>query len=230
MKPLYLTVLVLCCTSCMTYQYATVSSSIEKEDSNALVVETDTLKIMYAFNGEQGPVKISIFNKLNSPLYLDWSKSALIVGDIRRSYWANQSTLEGNVNSTDTRLSRTYSQQDASFNGIITSRESMAFIPPHSWANEYQINLSPSSINPATPGARYNTEKVNGINVKTYQYNEGNSPLRFRSFLTLSLKQDMSTPIYLDHSFWVSEIAETEITPDNFPNQNDQFYIKKPMQ
>lgn len=227
MKPAYGLLLVIFCTSCVTYQYATVESSLKKDDSNLLVVETDTVTITYDFRGEDGPIRILIFNKLNSPLYVDWSRSALIVENVRRSYQTNQSTLEGSTNGTDIRVSRNYATQNMDFKGVITSRKSMSFIPPKSLANEHQLNLSPGLFTPATPGSRYNTKKVKGSNVKSYYYDETSSPLRFRSFLTISFKEDMSDPIYFDHSFWISEVAETEISPSQFSEQGNQFYIVK---
>lgn len=227
MKPVYSVLLAALCSSCVTYQYATVDSPLKKDDSDLLVVETDTVTITYDFRGEDGPVKIAIFNKLNQPLYVDWSKSALIVENLRRSYATNQATLEGSANGSEMKVSRSYSTQDVGFKGVITSRESVSFIPPRSLVNEQQLNLSPNLIAPATAGSRYHTEKIKGVNVKSYYYNQISSPFRFRSFLTLSFKEDMSDPIYFDHSFWISKIDETELTPSDFSDQSNQFYVVK---
>ncbi|HNC30155.1 MAG TPA: hypothetical protein PKX08_09130, partial [Cyclobacteriaceae bacterium] len=84
MKLSLITALCIVCTGCSTYQYVTVSSPLKTQ--NEFIAENDTVKISYDFSGEQGPVKISIYNKLSTPLYVDWSKSALIIGDMRKSY------------------------------------------------------------------------------------------------------------------------------------------------
>ena len=224
MKSFFFLSLVSLCTSCATYQYATISSSLKNEDSNAFEIENDTVKISYDFTGEQGPVKISIYNKLNTPLYVDWSRSALIVGDVRTTYYNKNATITADMTTSGSRgsmLSRT-----SSLEGRIITDQAISFIPPKSWAKEHQRNLSSQPFNlPATYPKQ--NERRNGLIVASFKYDPENTPFNFRSFLTISTHQDLSSPSYFDHSFWVSEIIQTMISPHTFSPKGDQFYIKK---
>jgi hypothetical protein len=214
------------CTGCVTYQYATVSSSVKHEDSKIFVVENDTARIMYDFSGEQGPVKISVYNKLKVPLYIDWSKSALIVEDVRKSYSNKNSSLAAELNGTETRWMNSTSQ-NATIKGTITSSDASGFIPPQAWARECQLSLSPDFFLLPAPATKHDKKRVNGIIVKSFSYSQEQSPFTFRSFLTLSSNPDFSSPIHFDHEFWVSEIFQTPSGPKTFTMQPDRFYIKK---
>jgi hypothetical protein len=226
MKSLYLfTAMCLWCTGCATYQYATISSPLKNEGSEIFVVENETTKIMYDFSGEKGPVKISIYNKLQAPLYIDWNKSALIISDQRKSYSNKNSSLNAELNGTETRWINS-TTQNATINGKITSMDPSGFIPPNAWATESQLKLSPDFFH--LPAAtRYTKKYVDKIIVDSFTYSQEQSPLNFRSFLTLSTQPDFSSPIYFDHAFWISEIFQTSSGPRKFLTKTDRFYLKK---
>lgn len=225
MKSLYFfSTICLWCTGCATYQYATISSPLKDEKSNTFVVENDTAKIMYDFSGEKGPVKISIYNKLKVPLYIDWAKSALIAADVRKSYSNKNASLDAELNGTETRWMNS-SSQTATIRGTITSGEVSEFIPPRAWAKESPLKLSADFFQ--LPSQAGNTKHTNGAITKSVTYSREHSPLSFRSYLTLSTHPDFSVPIHFDHEFWISEITQTQSTPKNFPIQANRFYIKK---
>lgn len=212
------------CTGCTPYQYATISSSIN-QSSEGFVVENDTVKIAYAFDGENGPVKISIYNKLQTPLYVDWSKSALIINDNRTSYANKNSSLDAELNATQSRWMNS-TTQTGTIQGTIKSQEASGFIPPRAWAKESQLSLNPEFLKlPAQPVKEM--KRVKGVAVKSFSYSREQSPLAFRSFLTLSAHTDFSNPIHFDHEFWISEISQTQSLPRNFLTQPDRFYSKK---
>ncbi|MDU1889887.1 MAG: hypothetical protein E6767_04290 [Dysgonomonas sp.] len=66
---------VLFLSSCgSTYFYSTLNTSneyVEKVDNGDFLLETDSLWIAYCYNGESAPVRITVFNKLDRPLYVD---------------------------------------------------------------------------------------------------------------------------------------------------------------
>jgi hypothetical protein len=204
----------------MTYQYATISSSIDEGNADLLSTETDTLKIAYDFRGEKGPVKISIYNKLDVPLYVDWSKSALIVENIRTLYWNKKSIINAEVTTSryQSGVSRT-----STLEGTLINQEAVSFIPPKSWTKEYTLNLNPDFF---TVSSFTEKDKVNGQVVKSASFTKENSPLRFRSFLTLSSTPDFKSPRYFDHNFWISEISQTSAGPRYFDLKDDQFFVK----
>jgi hypothetical protein len=57
-------------------------------------------------------------------------------------------------------------------------------------------------------------------------FDQSNSPIRFRSYLTFLLEG--SKQFSMDHSFYVSDLIETDTPPGNLKvNSGDKFYIKR---
>jgi hypothetical protein len=52
-----------------------------------LLLETDTLLLKYDFYSPLGQIRFTLYNKLTVPLYIDWKKSAYIMGKIKNDYW-----------------------------------------------------------------------------------------------------------------------------------------------
>src|SRR4051812_46882763 len=92
-----LSVALLLCISCSRYQYATIngSSGITTNDKLEFVAENDSLRLVYNFNGANAPINITIQNKLQKPVYIDWQRSALIVNDKAISYVLSELKIEG---------------------------------------------------------------------------------------------------------------------------------------
>src|SRR5262245_26745583 len=96
------------CVSCAstTYQYSTISSpDLVKNDRNEFVVENDSLKLVYSFNGKNGPVHITIQNKLTVPVYIDWQRSAIIVRDKFKPYATSEMKIQGSYDGSTFRSS-----------------------------------------------------------------------------------------------------------------------------
>jgi hypothetical protein len=214
------------CTGCSTYQYATVSSSLSNQNSEAFTAENDSVKIVYAFSGQDGPVEISIYNKLQIPLYVDWSQSALIVDNNRKSYVNKNSTINAELNGTETRWMNS-TTQNGTLKGTITSHEVSGFIPPQAWARESQLTLKSDFFKFPNQTTGKEMKRVSGVIVKSVSYSREHSPFSFRSYITISTQADFSAPLHFDHEFWVSEITQTQSAPRNFPIQANRFYIKK---
>src|SRR5258705_9998756 len=64
------------------------------------IAENDTCRITYNFCGEKGPIHISIYNKTNKPLQVDWKKSAVIFGENAVSYFTSESKINGEIEKT----------------------------------------------------------------------------------------------------------------------------------
>ncbi len=63
------------------------------------VQENDTVRISYRFWGENAPVTITIYNKLDEPLYVDWGRSALIIDDVATTYDPKVASVRGESSS-----------------------------------------------------------------------------------------------------------------------------------
>src|SRR5947209_4687068 len=90
-------IVILSLTSCSIYQYATIeSSTMNKNEKKEFVTENDTLRLVYNFNGINAPINITVQNKLNVPISIDWQRSALIVNDTAISYVPGTVNINGN--------------------------------------------------------------------------------------------------------------------------------------
>lgn len=76
------------CSSCTVYQTNILQSNIQGKDREPFTFENDSIRISYAF--PKGQANLQVFNKsATRPLYLDWSKSALIVGANSNFFWTS---------------------------------------------------------------------------------------------------------------------------------------------
>ena len=64
-----------------TYFFSSLKTTdryMEKVENGDFLLENDSLWIAYCFKGENAPIRITVFNKMTKPLYVDWAQSALV--------------------------------------------------------------------------------------------------------------------------------------------------------
>ena len=130
-------------SACSSYYYSMLNSNDpvgEKNERGDFVQENDTVRISYRFWGENAPVTITIYNKLDEPLYVDWGRSALIIDDVATTDDPKVASVRGecsNVASGSSfhwsdRSSSGWSYSEGSFSGDVSLPKGVEFIPPHS--------------------------------------------------------------------------------------------------
>lgn len=222
MKPLLLIFFTAFLFSCTEYQYMAVSSSqLAKNSNNEFVVENDTLKITYRFNGYHGPVKIIIYNKSNEPLEINWKKSALIMNEQALSYYSPNLFLNGTIQQDSLRnlfYGNSFYTSDIQAN--IYVNEPSQFIPPQSSISKVPLSLPmtegiplPDSIKKET----YMGSDNSFTKFKRIKYSREQSPISFRSYLVFNYGGDRFREFSLNHSFFVSEIWQSASSPFDFP-------------
>jgi hypothetical protein len=103
-------------------------------------LENETLKVTYRFSGDHGPVKITIYNKTNEPLEIDWRKSALIMNGNAYGYYSPNLLLNGSVSPDTLRLAYNHSFfSDVKAN--IYVNEPSHFIPPKASISKIPLSL-----------------------------------------------------------------------------------------
>ncbi len=190
-------------------QLVTLRGNNVKPDADGLVLDNDTLTLRYSFYSERGLMNLTLFNKLNVPLYVDWKKSAFIVGKNKLDYWYDVA----DVNLTGSSY-RYYHSSTGSLSGTISKEDQVAFIPPRTELVKRQFIVLPGGElpllgqpalkqEPATyePG---NQKKL--VNVQQYSYLPEQSPLTFRNFLTLSTQRDFQKEFFIDTNFWAADV------------------------
>lgn len=249
MKNLLFYLLIAACVpllgSCSSYYYSTLSSSDREGDENmkeGFIQENDTVRISYNFYGENAPVSITIYNKLNEPLFVDWTRSSLIIDDEATSYYNESVAIQGNIESDSysdmyrwgRRTSSTYGGSVGTFSGEVTLPKGISFIPPRSKVNKSSLMLSnlPFDNIPKKEYTKVGVPKVNNevVNVLIKEFTEEDSPVRFRSYLTLYADNPDTAPMTFERSFYVSRLMKTgNLSPSNVweaqQKQPDFFYV-----
>jgi hypothetical protein len=199
-------------TSCSKYQYYTLASdNAPKDQKQQFLVENDTCKISYNFSGAKGPISISIYNKTNKPLQIDWKRSALIVGDSSISFFEPQMQFNGEVERN--RYMTNY------ISGTVTQPESIDFIPPQSAITKQSRYIRTKFIKTTSQGQKM---EIAQQKARVHKFTKGNSPVAFRIYLTLISDNGNFA---IDHSFYAAELIEIRIPPQNFTT-GDRFFVK----
>ncbi|MBK5719427.1 hypothetical protein JGH11_00945 [Dysgonomonas sp. Marseille-P4677] len=224
-----------------TFFYSTLNTEnkyVEKVDNGDFLLETDSLWIAYCFKGESAPIQITVFNKLDKPLYIDWQRSALIINKVAYSYSGNNASFSGKsqtfTNSYSTYPGQTSSYSEGGFDGSMNMPQNTTFIPPKTMISHIplKLDLNFDNINKKSFKKGYMGNKNNdAIGIKRIDFDESNSPLQFSSYLTIYASPDK--PMIFEQSFYMSNLIKTSsITPNNLPTEmvdrGDFFYLEKP--
>ncbi|MFT4221536.1 hypothetical protein [Dysgonomonas sp.] len=229
MRYFSLLVALLAFTSCSsTYFFATLDTSneyVEKVENGDFLLETDSLWIAYCFKGENAPVQITAFNKTDKPLYIDWSRSALIIDNMAITYvgeklnyseeWFNSESVSGR-------------------NVSVAVSDNITFIPPQSMVSEIPLYLSSNfeqidkkDYRNAYIGNRFSQS----MPVKRIDFEESATPLKFRSYLTIYAQPEK--PMVFTQDFYLKNLIKTSgLHPNDLANnmadRGDFFYTIKP--
>jgi hypothetical protein len=216
--------------SCTRYQYVTINSSqLSLNDKQEFVAENDTLRLTYNFHGEDAPIHLTIENKLDVPVYIDWRQSSLVVNDKAVSYVPEHMSLSGFISNSGVNYnSRTvsYTSSSGTIDAKVAVPPAVDFIPPHSYINKNPMGLTNRSL--IVADSVFHREKgttPEGViyAVKKASFTEASSPLRFRSYLTVTVGQADGKPLAYEHVFYLSELVSSGHAPEFF---GDRFYFK----
>jgi hypothetical protein len=202
---------------------------METTPNKAFIFENDTMRIQYRFDGFYCPVKIEIFNKLTSPLYVDWAKSSVILNGSSRSLWKDESEIELVTNGLDLKEGKSTFSTDAISKGTMKRKEQISYIPPNSYIAKTPPTISPFAFyipkNSIKEYVDFNNRIDNRIR-KQYSFKSENSPFNFRLHLVLSTSDTFSNPIYFDNYFWAEGLAEGYVNPLYLNSvKGNQFFI-----
>lgn len=216
------------CTA--TYFYSTLNveePNVEKVDNGDFFFENDSVWIAHSFKGEDAPILISVYNKLDVPMYVDWSKSALILDGIAYPYATSKAHQSGVGESVTYGDITAYTQ--TIYNGTIDLPKHIDFIPPKTRVVHQGLRLAAKFDE--ISDSKYNKVKMvdskNQLNnVKRIKFDYTNSPLHFGSYITV-----FTAPGKLQayrSNFYVTHLIKTKISPGDLPNdmaeRGDTFY------
>jgi len=209
------TLLFFSCSPKLAHLYETkpMSNSPNKESS----FENDTVRIAYSFWSENGSYSFSVYNKLNVPLYIDWKKSSLVKHNDKLNYWSDEVLTKSTSKRSTAYSYFGYSllSAESGFSSSVKP-EQVTFIAPKSTVYKIQFALNAKS-DPKLPktASKIVVAKSDNPKKKTkisfINYEEGNAPLFFRNFMTLSTSDKFDKEFYIDNGFYVFKISEMTI-------------------
>jgi hypothetical protein len=216
--------------------------------------ENDTIKVTYYFWGNRGIMQISIFNKKDFPIYIDWNKSIMQVNTDKLIY-----AYEANLTPDNAKLYKAYLHEGRNLSSMdyeaqyqmgstdkkkvetVTEVKAKGFY----MSLRYHITSTYSYKFDDNATAVSETRSDNSretTDVYQAAFDSTNSPLKFSSKLTYSTNKDFVTEKVISNSFWVSKVKEMDAkhfmgekvgkTPEGFPifkypsRKSTHFYVE----
>lgn len=209
-------------SACSTYQMNTVSSTNTQHDDKTgeFKFENDSIRIVYSFAGQNAPIHMNIYNKLNEPVYVDWERSALITGERSYSYADEIVQISGDANTTSIGKGLTFS--NSSINAQATLPKNVAFIPPHTQISKTASKISPRLFQYISDSVFVKTKLnsnfgASGLNAKVAQFDKANTPLFFKNYLTVyTLNGNTPKLTTYQNDFYVSKVVRSSQEPESF--------------
>jgi hypothetical protein len=215
-------------SSCSTYQYFTIDSAqLPKDDHQAFIANNDTMQIAYSFGGAGGPLTITVLNKTNQMLTIDWNKSALTCND--------QSFSLAQTNSSFTASALTgRGTGSVAITGTVNVIPGVQIIPPQTKVIQpaLTLNVALPQFRMAVPDTvhkqRAMTDNAYEVSYQTVAVDESQSPLRMKSYLYFTIGEGAGTQFLESHTFYVSKVMQSTYGPDQFGfyhQLGNEFYI-----
>lgn len=221
-------------SACTRYQYATISSPLKQNVKREFVHENDSIQVVYNFNGYSGPVNITVHNKLDMPMFVNWRMSSLIVDGQSKSYYDQVSEIQGVSSGTQVNWNQSLATTNATFSGTVSHDDEVGYIPAGRHITVTPVYLKSDLFKPdlAHKPSRKTFNTFSGPSSgKNYGYDQANTPLRYQSYLTYSTDGHFASIATVEDDFWVSEILITHTKPSEIINmeerQADTFYNSK---
>jgi hypothetical protein len=224
-KIVFLLILTASLSSCKSYFLSTINSPDLKQSGPAGIFnsENDSLKISYNFSGDNSPLNVEIYNKLNEPVYVNWERSSLIVGDKAYSFFNNNMKIVGQTSGSSTTFRKTgNTYMDGNLSATVRQSKSEDFIPPNAKVSRSLYVLADIKIDKIQDstfkriGLNYSDGTPGVVYAKEVRFSEADSPLKFRTYLTLSTLKNNSPVLFsYQHNFFVSSITKSFVNPNN---------------
>lgn len=225
---LWLVFLIALSTSCTSYQFATLKSELPQTSHEGFLYQNDTLEVLYSFNGLNCPVSLNIHNKLNTPILINWSQSAVVINGESYNINPNRSHINTDYSETTVKYNKAFEHTTGSMQSTVTKDDQSGFIPPKSqlYISDFSVisKFLPTESASSESKASVFSDTNQMYQVKSYNFKKEQTPLKFRCFLTYS-DANNNNPNRIDHQFWVSSIYKT--TGMRLKAKPDRFYVSK---
>lgn len=216
-----------CAKSTIIYQTKPLPGSNIIEENNFYIFENDTVKITYSFWGENGYLSYTFYNKLNIPIYIDWKKCAFIRNGGKHDYWRDE--VKGVINTkgvnyklffgSNYNLLQSGSVSASTSNSDEVKPERVIFLSPKSSftrIDAFHILLGNGA---KVTGAisTIKSDKGKDVDMTYLDYDQSNTPVIFRNFMSISTTENFEKEYYIDNGFYVDKKVQV----------NNKYFNKK---
>lgn len=192
------------------------------------IFENDVVTITYSFWKERGVLSYTLYNKLDKPIYIDWKKSSLVRNSQKLDYW-NDETITNSKGRTVYNSGLYFGYYDLlTLSNTLTESKSVkperiTFIAPRSAITRSKFVLYDLPYRDMKKLSSTRNIKESNSN-KTYdvryiEYNQQNTPLSFRNYLTFSSTENFEREAVIDNEFYISSIMK--INSNVFMSRNE---------
>lgn len=240
----FLLVILLSHTSCTKYYYSFIQSDhpdIHKNELGDFVQENDSVCVIYSFYGRDLPVNITVVNKMDKPLYVDWNQSALVVDDITDFIGGNptgRKKAHSTISYPYRGEGRRYApDRYAAAAQRLYAEDGVSFVPANARINHTPLVLTNFSFH-KIPGELFTKTPFTATDehekkVDVLNFTEKSSPVQFRSYLTLFTLEPDGTRynvMDMDQGFYISTLIrggkkKPELFPQFVQERGDFFYV-----
>lgn len=201
----FLGVILFSSCSSYTYFYSVVDGVdpyISRNQNNELVIETDSVDVIYNFHGKNAPITVGVYNKMSVPVFVDWRKSGVVI--------------DGNVSTYREPLEEYALWGDTgtvNYGRFLNDPEGMSMVKPRQRLNTQVLELSnfnfhtvPDSIFQLNQAGIFYQENKD---LKSITYGIDNSPIYLGTFLTIYERVDNTDEtLIFDADFYMSELIQ----------------------
>jgi hypothetical protein len=224
MKKLFFILSVLSLTSCtITYiQVMETQAPKLKVIDNRYVFENDTVKITYAFWADKGVMSFSIYNKTETPFYIDWKNSSFIYNNNKLDYWLDmpQWSWPGVYEKYLIRGPLAPRYRPVGIQDPLNQQqknERLTFIPPHSYSHHFKFYLLPVEYFQMDKARTLQTEVVRSdkpekqTTILEEKFDSSSTPLAFRNFIAIKFSENSEQLYFYDNEFYLSSVKKMDI-------------------
>jgi hypothetical protein len=193
----YLIPLILLLTACGKSHVFYLTSKTAKPNQDYFIFENDTLRVECSLWATRGRLSYNIYNKLNTPIFIDWKNSAFVLNGDFTPYWkdiTNSNLRAGTVSY--------YGVSSTSGSAQSVRADRVSFIPPQAKINKKNQQTLCKSDHPTN-----------------IEYN-----MAFRLYLAYSMNEETTNEKYIDCDFKVSEAKPIKQMALNDYKSETRFY------
>ncbi len=222
-----LLLMVFALSGCATYYYSSVQSNddtlVQAEDGSFINNDSNVV-VTYSFSELNGGFIYQIENRSDDPISVDWNKSVVSVED--KVYQdVNRGNISGSVTSQ-----HVPNYSIASISGKVELPNERLFIPPGEKTSYTPIAISQFFNLNKIPKSSFEKGYIGVSIVRTAQFTKDDSPLVFRSYLTIVNEKDQTERVIKDE-FYIAHVTRTKERPLGLTatarEQKNHFYILK---